>query len=126
MAQLNNPTKGDWATEVLQDIEYLDLNLDLEDIKNMPKSSFRKIVKTKTTQKALKFLLEKQGSRNSEYAKGKLLSYFEMKMAGYLSPSQVDISITEKKWLIKCRFEDIDISCNNRGKTKIYIALIVF
>ena len=62
MAQLNNPTKGDWATEVLQDIEYLDLNLDLEDIKNMPKSSFRKIVKTKTTKKALKFLLEKQGS----------------------------------------------------------------
>ena len=41
-----------------------------------------------------------------------------MKMADYLSPSQVDISITEKKWLIKCRFEDIDISCNNRWKNE--------
>ena len=33
-----------------------------------------------------------------------------------LSPSQVDISITEKKWLKKCRFEDMDISRNNRWK----------
>ena len=41
-----------------------------------------------------------------------------MKMAGFLSPSQVDISIEEKKWLIKCRFEDIDISCNNRWKNE--------
>ena len=118
MAQLNSPTKGDWATEVLQDTKYLDLNLDLEDIKNMPKSSFRRIVETKTTQKALEYLLEKQGSRNSEHAKGKLLSYDELKMAEFLSPSQVDISIEEKKWLIKCRFEDIDISCNNRWKNE--------
>ena len=39
-----------------------------------------------------------------------------MKMANFLSPSQVNISIEEKKWLIKCRVEDIDISCNNRWK----------
>ena len=39
-------------------------------------------------------------------------------MADFLSPSQVDISIEEKKWLIKCRFEDIYISCNNRCKNE--------
>ena len=50
-----------------------------------------------------------------------------MKMAGYLSPSQVDISITEKKWLIKCRFEDIDISCNNRWKNEnLYCSNCIF
>ena len=37
-------------------------------------------------------------------------------MAGYLSPSEVDMSICEKKWLMKCRLEDIDISCNFRWK----------
>ena len=39
-----------------------------------------------------------------------------MKMTNFLSPSQVNISIEEKKWLIKCRVEDVDISCNNRWK----------
>ena len=116
MAQLNNPTQGDWATEVLEDIEYLELNMELEDIKYMSKNRFRSIVKVKTKQKALEFLLEKKGSRNSEHSKGKLLSYNEMKMADFLSPSQVNISIEEKKWLIKCRVEYIDISCNNRWK----------
>ena len=56
MAQLNNPMKGDWATEVLEDIEYLDLKLELEDIKNMSTSRFRRIVKTKTNQKAFEYL----------------------------------------------------------------------
>ena len=118
MAQLNNPTHGDWATEVLEDIEYLDLNMELEDIKIMSKNKFRSIVKVKTKQKALEYLLEKKGSRNSEHAKGKLLSYNEMKMADYLSPSQVNISIQEKKWILKFRVEDIDISCNNRWKNE--------
>ena len=35
IAQLSNPTKGDWATEALEVIKYLDLKLDLDDIKSM-------------------------------------------------------------------------------------------
>ena len=44
-------------------------------------------MKTKTNQKAFEYFLEKQGSRKSEHAKGKLLSYDELKMADFLSPS---------------------------------------
>ena len=93
MAQLNNPTQGDWATDVLEDIEYLDLNIELEEIKLMSKNRFKRIVKAKANQKALEYLLDKKGSRNSEHAKGQSLSYNEMKMAHFLSPSLVNISI---------------------------------
>ena len=118
MAQLSNPTKGDWATEALEDIEHLELKLDLEDIKSMTKSRFKKIVKEKSQQKALNYLLRKKESRNSDHAKGKHLIYKDMKMADYLYPSDMVISIDEKKWPMKCRLEDIDIGCNFRWKNK--------
>ena len=63
MAQLNNPTHGDWATEVLDDIEYLDLNMELGDIKIMSKNRFRSIVKVKTEQKALGKGSKKNGGK---------------------------------------------------------------
>ena len=61
MAQLNNPTHEDWATEVLEDIEYLDLNMELGDIMIMSKNRFRNTVKVK--QKALEYLSEKKVSK---------------------------------------------------------------
>ena len=80
----------------------------------MSKAIFRKLVKESVCYSALNYLLNRKESRNSEHAKGKHLSYTSLKMAGYLSPSEVDMAISEKKWLMKCRLEDIDISCNFR------------
>ena len=39
-----------------------------------------------------------------------------MKMAGYLSPWNIDISLDEKKLLLKCRLEDIYITFYLRKK----------
>ena len=38
LAQLSHPTKGDWVTEVMKNIEDFDLNLELEDIKTCPRA----------------------------------------------------------------------------------------
>ena len=51
MAQLRNPTKGDWVTSVIEEIDELELGLQLEDIKNMTKNSFRKTVKKGSNKK---------------------------------------------------------------------------
>ena len=51
MAQLRNPTKGDWVTTVMEEMDELEIGLQLDDIKNMTKNSFRKIVKEKVQQK---------------------------------------------------------------------------
>ena len=60
MAQMRNPTKGDWVTSILEDIEDLEIGLDLEEVKNMSKNQFKKIVKEKVAQKALFFLVKKK------------------------------------------------------------------
>ena len=48
MAQMRNPTKGDRVTSGLEDIEELEKYLDIEEVKNLSKNQFRKIVKKKT------------------------------------------------------------------------------
>ena len=48
MAQMRNPTKGDWVTSGLEDIEELEKYLDIEEVKNMSKNQFKTIVKKKT------------------------------------------------------------------------------
>ena len=35
-------------------------------------------------------------------------------MADFLCPSDIDISIDEKKWLLKCRLEDIEAKGNRK------------
>ena len=48
----------------------------------------------------------------SDNYKGKKIEYVSLEMAEYLSPKEMDLSIDEQKWLLKCRIEDIDISEN--------------
>ena len=83
-------------------------------------SSFRKIVKEKVQQKALEYLLNKKESHISENAKGKQIKYEKLKIQGYLNSSNLNISVNEKKWLFKCRVEDIDLPVTADGGMKIH------
>ena len=75
---------------------------------------FKSIVKGKVKDKAFKYLMDKREDRISINSKGKNLKYSELSMAPYLCAYEVKISIGEKKWLYKCRIEDIDIETNRR------------
>ena len=55
----------------MKDIEDSDLNLELEDIKNMSKGIFRKSVKQNMKNRAFDSLLIRKKARNSEHAKVK-------------------------------------------------------
>ena len=69
---MRNPSKGDWVTSILEDIEELEIGLDLEEVKNISKNRLKKTVKEKVVQKALSFLVKKkEKSRKSEHSKGK-------------------------------------------------------
>ena len=35
-------------------------------------------------------------------------------MADYLSPSDTDLTIKEKKWIFQCRVDDIDVKANRK------------
>ena len=102
----------------MEEMDELELGLQLDDIKNMKKNSFRKIVKENVQQKALEFLLNKKESHISENAKGKLLKYEKLKIQEYLNSSNLTISVNEKKWPFKCRVEDIDLPSNSRWRNE--------
>ena len=42
--------------------------------------------------------------------------YEDFSIAEYLNPSDENLSIEDKKWLFKCRVEDIEVKGNHRWK----------
>ena len=84
------------------------------------------IIKSQVELKAFESLINKKESRHSEHAKGKLLKYSKLEMQAYLSASDVNISIEEKKWLFLCRIKDIDPGTNHRWKQTIKMSQKTF
>ena len=113
-AQMNKPSNRDWVSSVLEDMEDLEIDLEIEDIRNMPKVKFKEYINEKVKEAAFKYLLNRKSSRNSDRAKGKLLEYSDLEMSEYLTPLDQDISINERKWLFQCRVEDIDLNTNRK------------
>ena len=103
IAQMNSPTYKDWVSTVLGDLEELDIDIDIGEIQDMKKDKFKKIVKEKITNGAFQYLLNKKGERISKNAKGKLLNYTELERSEYLTPTENDFSIEDRKKLFKKR-----------------------
>ena len=64
--------------------------------------------------KAFIHLIERKSSRNSDREKGKYLEYNELNISDYLIPTENELSIDERKWVFKCRIEDICINTNRK------------
>lgn len=105
-AQLSNPSHRDWVSQVLDDLEELDLNLELEQIENMKREKFKILLKEAIKHKAFSYLLERKRGRISDNAKGKCIMYEEFEMSEYLCPHEEYISIKEQKWMFRCRVDD--------------------
>ena len=73
--QLEMPSRGDWASTCKKDLNYLQIGLSLEEIRNISKRKYSTILKDKTREFALKYLLEKSGT------KGKEIQFSNLEMA---------------------------------------------
>ena len=114
MTQMKFPTQKDWVSTVLEDIVELDISLELKEIEEMSKERFISIVQEKVKSKAFEYLISKKESRISVRAKGKALKYERLEMSEYLTPIEHDLSISEKKWILKCRLEDVDLGSKRK------------
>ena len=110
MAQYKNPTRGDWVSSCIKDLKYLNINLNLENIKSMKKNEFKKILQESIKNKAFEYLLHKQGS------KGKEMKYSSLKMAEYLSQNLEKVSISDKRYIFEIRNRMIQIENNFPNK----------
>ena len=115
LAQLKDTKQGDWASQVLKDLQELDIQIELEQIQQMSYDKYSQLLTENIDKLAYNWLMNKKRS-TSENARGKNLKCSESKMADYLCPFDQNISIDEQKCLFKSRVEDIDVKANIGGK----------
>ena len=89
--QLQNPTKNGWGSEVSKDIIELNIGVEIEDIKNMSKTTFKELVRTKVIEKAFKYLMNKNKSKTKDLPHSDL------------EANRGEIFIDDKQFIFKCR-----------------------
>ena len=77
--QWKYPVKDDWTTSVQKDLKDLDIGLEFDEIKEMSDYSFKRLVKIKTKEYALDFLMKIK----EKHSKMKKLDYVELKLQNY-------------------------------------------
>ena len=83
-AQLNNPIRGDWITNIKLIMKTLDIQSSFQEIKSMKIQHFMNIVSKKTKHCAFQYLLEKIKSKGKEIEYGS-----ELKCQTYLLPNGI-------------------------------------
>jgi hypothetical protein len=104
--QLEYPTRGDWVSSCLTDLEYLNIKMSLEEIKKISFKKFKDILKKSINKKALEYLLQKRGSKGNE------IEYSCIKMAEYLLPNDEELSISDQRYIFSIRNRMVPISEN--------------
>ena len=85
-AQYNEPTKGDWCSQIKMDLEEFGIDDDFNYLKKLSKYKMKKIIREAFKNNAFDDLLEKQMT----YSKGNELVYGELKMRSYLKNQNIN------------------------------------
>ena len=107
-----------WVSQVLKDLEEINFEIDFEEIGNTSKEKFKEMLLSHVQAYSFSQLLKKKESRTSENAKGRNINYPDHVMQNYLKETSIDLSLDEKKWIFKCRTDDLDIQGNFQWKYK--------
>ena len=98
--QMENPRKKDWITKVKQDLENLDIRLTMKEIEEMPKETYKKIIKKSIKESSFLYLNDKRIRRNG---KGIEMEYVKLEMQNYLNTLDIDITNEERKIIFQLR-----------------------
>ena len=88
------------------ELKELEINISLEEIKNMTKTKFSRILKVNIKKNAFSYLIGKRGKKGGE------ISYTSLEMAEYLQPFNASITIEQKRELFAVRNRMIQIPYN--------------
>ena len=105
-AQKQNPVRGDWSEQITSDIEEINLQLTLEEIKGLPQESFRSKLKRAIDTAAFKWLMEEKKSKS----KLEKLNFENLKMQNYLGSNELET--LEKKLLFQIRTRMLNVKAN--------------
>ena len=105
-AQMENPDKGDWILDVKKNFEELNITESVEEIHNMSKLKFQKIVKKAVRAKSFSDLLKLKDS----HTKVKNINFKNFEMQKYLKTKI--LSNHEVKFAFHTRSRMLDVKCN--------------
>ena len=108
--QLKTPTRGDWASSCIQNMKYLKLESNFEEIKEMKPTKFKNMINEAIRTTAFEYLLKLRGSKGQE------IKYREIKMADYLMPNEENLTIEDKHYIFAIRNRMIQIPTNFPSK----------
>ena len=109
ITQWQNPTRGDWTNQVKEDLEDLGIPCSFTFIQSKSKEAFKKLVKTKTKEFALKILKKRQET----HTKMKNVVYTDLKVQSYFSSEE--FNSFQKKTIFKFRTRMERFGENFRG-----------
>ena len=66
MAQLTNPTHRDWVSQVLQELEDVQIQLEIQEIVLMSKYKYKNLIKEAVYSKAFSDLIKRKEGRSSD------------------------------------------------------------
>ena len=97
ITQWYNPCKGDWTEQVKEDLNDLEIACSFDYIERKSTEAFKKIVKVKAKEYAIKILRSKQ----NRHRKMDNLNYSEIKMQSYLISDKINPA--QKRTIFKFR-----------------------
>ena len=108
--QLQNPSKKDWGTQIKTDIEDLNMGTEIEEIKDMPKATLKKLVKAKVNENAFKYLMSKKKSKTIN------VPHTNLEMQEYLEANDGEITLAEKQFIFQCRSRMLEVKCKMKNE----------
>ena len=113
--QKKYPAKKDWVITVMSDLEYLQINLSLEEIKAKSKGSFSKLVKSKVKEAALKHLLELKNG----HTKMNGLKYSELNIQNYLKSRDIYPKIAKSIFKYRTRMSNVKMNFKSHNQNNL-------
>ena len=107
-AQENDPCKSDWIESVKENLEYLEIFISFDQIKNSTREQFKCLVDDSIDEKAFEKLISEKDSKNK--TKVAHIKYQELSMQEYLKDKK--ISIQQKKFIFLLRSRMLDVAGN--------------
>ena len=115
-SQSKSPSSGDWLSETKLILKELEIILTLNEIKEISKNKFKKIVKSAIENQAFKYLK----TILKQKQKGRLINYTKFELQPYLR-SKENIPIILQRQLFALRSQMNNIKANFCSRTKIPI-----
>ena len=109
--QMKKPTKSDWVSAVLKDLEVLDIKFDMKQIKMMEKSCFMRIIKEEIRKKVFQHMEELK----KHHSKVKDIEHQGIKIQKYLQPNTCLMTKEEAQFIFKLRCRTIKVKRNFKG-----------